>query len=183
MTSALDHALDRSSGGGRSPRWHALWTRNLWERPVGEQLRSLGFQVYLPEMRVWSWRGGVRRATARPLFPGHLLLRHAMDRESCLRALAIRGVVRLLGERWDRLSVVPDGDVEAVRRLADGGLTPRPHPYVRDGRRVKVRRGPLAEIEGFFVETRPERGFLVRSIDVFRCSVAVEIDSDLVAPA
>ena len=164
-------------------RWHALRTWSHCERFVADKLRARGLQVFDPEVPIWSWCGGVKRASVRPLFPGSLFLRHEMDRESFIRLLRGRGVVRFLAERWDGLSVVPDREIEAIRRVLDAALTPLPHPYVQDGRRVTIRRGPLEGVEGILLDTRPNRGLLVLSIELFRRSVAVEIDRTLAAAA
>jgi transcription termination/antitermination protein NusG len=166
---------------GLSRRWHVLRTSHQCERLVADRLRTRGVQVFDPEMRVWSWRGRVRRASARPLFPGSLFLRHELDRDGFIRMLRGRGVVPFLAERWDRLSVVPDREIDAIRRVLDASLPLRPHPYVGDGRRVTIRRGSLAGIEGILLDTRPGRALLVLSVDLFRRSVAVEIDRTLAA--
>jgi transcription antitermination factor NusG len=159
-----------------TPRWHVLWTRSHCERLVHDQLAAYGFEPFLPELPVWRWARGARHAERVPLFPGYLFLRHAMDKSSYLRVCSARGLVRLLGERWDRLAVVPDVDVESIRRVLEANMTPTAHPYLREGRRVRVRRGPLAGAEGILVRIRPDRGLLVLSIDLFQRSVSVEID-------
>jgi len=151
--------------------WVALTTRAQCERLVGEQLRSRGYSVFAPEIPAWSWRGPVRRASARPLFPGHLFVRDAR-REDGLRLLGARGV----------LGVVPDRGIDAIRRVLDAFLFPMPHPYVPDGRRVTIRRGPLSGVEGFLLDTTG-RALFVLSVHLFRRSVAVEIDSALTARA
>ena len=167
MTPGLDRFLTRGD------RWIALTTRCHCERLVGEQLRSRGYSVFAPEVPGWSWRGGVRRASPRPLFPGHLFLREA--REPGTR-------FRLLGAR-DVLGMVPGREIEAIRRVLDAFLLPLPHSYVRDGRRVTIRRGPLAGVEGFLSDTVAGRALLVLSVHLFRRSVAVEIDPALAASA
>ena len=166
---------------GLSRRWHVLRTSSQCERLVAERLRTRGIQVFDPEVRVWSWRAGVKRASARPLFPGSLFLRHELDRDGLIRMLRGRGVVRFLAERWDRLSVVPDREIEAIRRVLDASLPLRPHPYLADGQRVTIRRGSLQGIEGILLDTRPGRALLVLSVELFRRSVAVEIDRALAA--
>ena len=81
------------------------------------------------------------------------------------------------------LGIVPGREIEAIRRVLDAFLLPLPHFYVRDGRRVSIRRGPLAGVEGFLSETVAGRALLVLSIHLFRRSVAVEIDPALAASA
>jgi transcription termination/antitermination protein NusG len=182
-----DRTSDRSKGGEARPlfppQWHAVWTRSHCERLVADGLHERGFDVFLPEVRIWRRRAGGRAVVPRPLFPGYLFVRHAMDKDSFVRVLGVRGVVRLLGERWDRLAVIPDGEIDGVQRVLGASLEPQPHPYLREGQRVKVKKGPLAGVEGFLVAASHDTGLLVLSIDLFCRSVAVEVDCTLAVPA
>jgi len=58
-----------------------------------------------------------------------------------------------------------------------------PHPYLREGQRVRIKSGPLADVEGIFVRANPNKGLLVVSIHMLRRSVAVAVDSTLVEAA
>ena len=56
-----------------------------------------------------------------------------------------------------------------------------PHPYLRIGRRVRVRSGPMQGLEGIVVR-RKDCYRVVFSIDLIMRSLAVEVDeSDLEA--
>ena len=164
-------------------QWHVLWTRSHCEQLVYDQLTAKGFQLFLPRMDVWSRRGGVRRVSNLPMFPGYLFLHHAMDKPSYIEVRKARGLVEVLGERWDRLDVVPDAEVEAIQKVQGARLPAMPHPYLREGRRVRITRGPLAEVEGILARIRANKGVLVVSIDLLKRSVAVEIDCTLVEAA
>jgi transcriptional antiterminator NusG len=166
----------RPEGGEALARWHAVWVHSHCERLVRDQLSAKGFDVFLPEVSIWTLRADERQVRTLPLFPGYLFVHHAMDKESHVRLLDTRGLVRILGERWDRLAVVPDVEVEAVRRLVESRVAPAPHPYLREGRRVRIGRGPLAGVEGILVEIKPDKCLLVISIELFQRSVAVEVD-------
>ena len=57
----------------------------------------------------------------------------------------------------------------------DGKAKMEPHPYLQAGRRVRVRSGAMAGLEGILL--RRKEGFrLVLSIEMLMRSVAVEID-------
>ena len=161
---------------GCARRWYALWAHSHCERLVRDQLAAKGFEVFFPEVAIWKLRNAQRCTGSVPLFPGYLFVRHAMDKASHVEIRKARGLVRILGERWDRLAVVPDRDVDSVRRLVESRVAPAPHPYLREGRRVRIRRGPLAGVEGFLLALRPDKGLLVVSIELFHRSVAVEVD-------
>src|SRR5262249_30030975 len=128
-------------------RWHALWTRSHCERLVHDQLAARGVSVVLPEVDVWSTRGGSRRLIPVPMFAGYLFLRAAMSKLSYLDVIKARGLVRILGEQWDRLDVVPDGQIEALQRLVAARVPVLTHPFLREGQRVRIPRRPLAGTE------------------------------------
>jgi len=94
-----------------------------------------------------------------------------------------RGLVRMLGERWDRLEVVPDSEIEAIRKVVHSDLPVFPYPYLRAGQRVRITHGPLADVEGVLVRGNPKKGLFVVSVDLLRRSVAVQLDCTLLEAA
>jgi hypothetical protein len=50
------------------------------------------------------------------MFPSYLFLHHAMDKTSYIEVRNARGLVRILGERWDRLGVIPAAEIEAIQK-------------------------------------------------------------------
>ena len=56
------------------------------------------------------------------------------------------------------------------------GLPMLPHPYLRAGQRVRITRGPLADLEGVLVRINPKKGLLVVSVNLLRRSIAVQLD-------
>lgn len=165
------------------PRWHALWTRSHCERLVSDQLAAKGFDAFLPTVDVWSRRTGIRHRIQVPMFPGYLFVRHAMDKGSYIEMRKARGLVCVLGEGWDALAVVPDREVEAIQRVARSRVPVLAHPHLREGQRVRVTGGPLADVEGILVRHEPERGMLVLSVELLKRSVAVEVDCTWIVPA
>ena len=184
--------LDRAARGGEydmtpahqtRPEWYALYTRSHCEQLVYEQLAARGFSVFLPKLAVWSRRGGLRHRIAIPMFPSYLFLHHIMDKMGFIDVSKARGLVRVLGERWDRLSVVPESEIAAIQLVLQAELPVAPHPYLREGQRVRITHGPLTGVEGILVHSRLNKGLLVLSIDLLRRSVAVEVDATAVVIA
>jgi len=163
--------------------WHALWTRSHCEQLVHDQLAVKGFALFLPKIDQWSRRGGVRRLIRVPLFPGYVFLHGAMDKASYVEVLKARGLVQILGERWDRLATIPDVEIDAIQRIVGARVPTLPYPYLREGQRVRITQGPLADVEGILVRTKPNRGLLVVSVDLLRRSVAAHVDCTWVVPA
>jgi transcription termination/antitermination protein NusG len=166
-----------------SPRWYAIWTRSHSEQLVADQLLAKGLQVFLPKISMWSRRGGARHLIQVPMFSGYVFLNETVDKNTYIDVVRARGVVRLLGERWDSLSPISDVEIEGLRKVLDAGFTLTPHSYLREGQRVRITGGPLKGVEGLLVENRSEKGILVLSVDLLQQSVALQIDCTWVAAA
>src|SRR5215467_10231185 len=156
--------------------WYALYTHSHCEQLVYEQLAAKGFHLLLPKIQVWSQRAGVRHHIEVPMFPGYLFLHSLVDSATYIEIRKARGLVRILGQGWDRLAVVPEEEIYAIGAVLRSRFPIHPHPYLREGQRVRVIRGLLSGVEGIFVGDKANKGRLVLSVDLLQQSVAVEVD-------
>jgi transcription termination/antitermination protein NusG len=162
--------------------WHVLWTRSHCEQAVHDQLAAKGFHPFLPKLRRWSRRDGLRHLISTPLFPGYLFLNDALDKPSHVALRKTAGLAAILGERWDRPARVPAGEIDAIRRVVESGADVFPHLYLREGQRVRIVAGPLDGVEALLVRHRANKGVVVVSLHLLQRSVAVELDvADIVA--
>ena len=164
-------------------RWYVLWTRSHCESLVQQQLVARGFRPFNPRLSRWSRRGEQRHLVQAPMFPGYLFLHHALDKESDVEVRKTRGLVTILGDSWEQRAVVPDAEIDAIRRLVQSGETAVPYPYLKEGQRVRITRGPMSDVEGILVRHNFRKGLLVLSVDLLHKSVAVEIDCTWVTAA
>ena len=169
--------------GPETPGWYVLWTQSHCEQLVHDQLRARGFELLLPTREVWSRRGHVRHQIRTPLFPGYLFVHHALDKTAYAVVRSARGLVGVLGEPGSVAAQVPDVEIDAIRRLVHTRTPALPHPYLRQGCRVRITRGPLADLEGIFVRSKAHKGLVVISVNMLQRSAAVEVDCTLVAVA
>lgn len=153
-------------------------TRHQHEKSVCEMLVTKGFEVFLPlyeSTRRWKDR---HKVLSLPLFPGYVFVRGAMDRR--LPVLTTPGVHAVISQ-GDRIAVVPEEEIEAIRRTVEGDFNVEPHPFLHCGERVRVVRGSLEGVEGIL--TRKKNRFrLVLTVEMLVQSVAVEIDAMDVVP-
>jgi len=154
------------------PRWYAAYTCANHERRVAAQLAERTVEHFLPlysTVRRWKDR---RKQLELPLFPGYIFVRLALrDR---LRVLQVPSVVRLVGFNG---SPVPleESEVEAIRTCLERNYRVEPHPYLREGRRVRIRTGALAGTEGILL--RRKGAFrVVLSINLLMRSIIVDVD-------
>src|SRR5882762_5825731 len=155
------------------PRWYAAYTSANHEKRVAEQLGVRLVEHFVPlyeSMRRWKDR---KVRLQLPLFPGYVFVRLPLrDR---MRVLQVPGVARLVG--FNGLPcALPDSDIEALKAGLTSGVRAEPHPYLTVGRRVRVRAGALAGLEGVLVR-RKNSARLVISLDLIKRSVAVEVDA------
>ena len=171
--------LQETAVGGS---WFALWTHSHCEQLVYDQLLQKGFRALLPTVDVWSKRRGVRRLISAPMFPSYLFVHGEMDKKAYIEVSKAKGLVCMLGERWDRLTTIPDEEMQAIETVSAARQPVLPYPYLKEGERARISSGPLAGVEGILVETRPQQGVLVLSLHLLHRSVAVVVDSTDVVP-
>jgi transcriptional antiterminator NusG len=165
-----------------SAHWYVLWTHSHCEQLVHDQLSAGGFCVFLPTIKTWSRRKHARQVITVPMFPGYVFLNHAIEKRSYVAIQKTRGLVRILGERWDRLEPVPAGEIQAIQQAVVVDAPMIHHPYLREGQQVRITDGPLTGLQGILVQIKPNKGLLVLSVDLLRRSVAVEVDCTQVEP-
>lgn len=153
--------------------WWALYTRHQHEKVVADVLSAKGFDVFLPlydSVRRWKDR---QKLLSLPLFPCYVFVRGGFRRR--LQIFNTPGVHMAL-THGDRIAVIPENEIDAIRRTVEGPFRTEPHPFLRCGDRVRVIRGSLVGVEGIL--TRKKNQFrLVLSVDMLAKSVAVEIDA------
>ena len=146
------------------------------EKLAADCLAYRGFEVFLPvytARRRWSDRV---KELSLPLFPGYLFLRGGPRQQ--LPILTTPGVAGLVGF-GGAPAVVPDMEIESVRRALVKGASIEPHPFLKYGDWVRVMAGPLEGLEGILVRNK-NRFRLVLSVDLVEKSVAVEVDAWMV---
>lgn len=160
------------SASQREANWYALYTCPRHEKRVAQQIEQRHISCFLPLYRsVRRWKDR-RKELELALFPGYVFVRIAPQNR--LHVLKVPGVVRLV--TFNGLpSALPESEIESLRRGLAGHVRMTPHPYLQVGRRVRVRSGPLAGLEGI-LRRRKEGLRLVVSIEMLARAVAVEVD-------
>ena len=158
--------------------WYAVSVRSRHEKLVTRHLEHQGLNYFLPVYRsVRRWKDR-RKELEMPLFPGYVFVSlNLRERLGVLQAQGVMQFVTFQGQP----AAVPDSEIRALESSMCAGLRPQPHPYLRQGKRVRVKSGPLAGAEGIMV--RRKEGFrLVLSIDLIMRSVMLEVDEADVEP-
>jgi transcription antitermination factor NusG len=158
--------------------WWALYTRHQHEKAVAEMLSAKGLEVFLPVYQSQRrWKDRVKMLSL-PLFPGYLFVRGGLDRRT---QVVVTPGVHMILSIGDQAAVIPDSEVQAIRRMVEGPFRVEPHPYLKCGDKVRVKRGTLEGVVGILVRKK-NLCRLVLSVDMLERSVGVEIDASDVEP-
>ncbi len=160
-------------------QWYAVYTRPRHEKRIKELLDGKSLESFLPLYEaVHRWKDRRVRVSL-PVFPGYLFVRISLS-EHRLPVVTVPGVVNLVG-RPGCPTPIEDQEIEALLICSVRGHRMMPHPYLTVGGRVRVRNGPLADLEGILVRKKG-KSRLILSIKLIARSVAVEVDAGDVAP-
>jgi transcription antitermination factor NusG len=166
------------SGPDDASHWWALYTRHQHEKTVADMLSAKGFEVFLPlydSMRRWRDRN---KMISLPLFPCYVFVRGGTHRR--LQVVTTPGVHSILFH-GDGVAIIPENEIQAIRKVVNGSFNVEPHPFLKCGEKVRVIRGSLEGVEGVLVRKKSLLR-LVLSVDMMAQSVAVEIDAADVEP-
>jgi transcription antitermination factor NusG len=171
------HVVDDSAGKDEL-QWWALYTRHQHERAVADMLSAKGFEVFLPlyeSIRRWKDR---QKLLSLPLFPCYVFVRGGLNRR--LQVITTPGVHMIL-THGEHVALIPENEIQTIRRTLEGPYRIEPHPFLRCGERVRVIHGSLQGVEGILVRKKNQFR-LVLSVEMLAKSVAVEIDASDVEP-
>ncbi len=156
--------------------WYAIYTRPRHEKKVFEQLVEKRIESYLPLItRVRQWKDRKKKVEM-PLFNSYLFVR--IDYKSRFAVLQTKGVVKIVNFNGVP-AVVPDWQIESLRKMLEHPEKIRLENYIRPGEIVEVVEGPFKGMRGTVRKTKGETRLIV-TIEGIMQSVSVEIDSDLV---
>ena len=158
--------------------WNAVYTRHQHEKIIAASLERCGFEAFFPTytvIRQWTDR---KKRVSLPLFPCYVFLRSCIEER--WKILAMPGVHSLVMFAGSPASISAS-EIEAIRKAVESKLRVEPHPFLRCGDWVRIKSGPLADLEGILVRKRGSYR-LILSLELLGKSVAVEVDAFSVRP-
>lgn len=152
--------------------WYVAYTLPRHEKSIAQRLAGGRMSCFVPlysEARSWKQR---RVQLELPLFPCYVFVR--MHPESKTSLLSIPGVVRLLAASGAAV-IFPDQEMEALQSSLKQ-CSARPYPFLSSGKRIRLKTGPFAGLEGTIQRRNGKRALIV-SLDLIQSSMLVEIDT------
>jgi transcription termination/antitermination protein NusG len=161
-----------------SLRWYALRTKSRHEKLVRDQLDKQGIEPLLPTVKRMSQWKDRKKEIELPLFSGYCFVRFEQGGKLPVRNVV--GVVEVVGS-GSRPEPIPDEEIESLKTLMTSVLPYDPHPYLHEGMKVEVIRGPLQGVHGILLR-KEKRHRLVIGVRVIQQAAIVEINVNDVMP-
>jgi len=160
-----------SSPSGDSQHWYVAYTLPRHEKAVAHRLWIQKIASYVPlytDERHWRNR---RLEVELPLFPGYVFVRMALtDR---VHVLSHPGVVRLLTANGE-IAPIPDAEMQRLQACVATWKV-RPFPFFVSGKRVRIKSGPFAGLEGTILRRHGKRKMIV-TLDLIQSAMVLDLD-------
>ena len=172
LADACDGA-DAETGTDYARRWRVVYTRSRQEKSLARHLVAHEVPFYLPLIKQKKHR---RTASRLPLFTGYLFMH--CDAEERVTALTSNRISQILDVE-DQATLITD--LRQIHTLihADAPLTIEQR--LQPGRKVRVKDGVLAGLEGTIVSRRTDSRLLV-AVNYLNQGVSIQIDDFMVEP-
>ena len=166
-------------------KWYVVHTQTGSEEKVkaglerkmsATALKQYIEDVVVPTEQVSEIRGGKKRITTRKFFPGYILIKMEMNKESWYLVKSTPGITGFIGPGRKPASI-SDQEVEAIlKRTEDTGVKPTPKIIFEVGESIRISQGPFANFNGSVMEVYPDRGKLKVSVSIFGRATLVELE-------
>ncbi len=170
------------SGGDKSqvnarPNWYALSVKSRHEYITQAELIRKNINNFLPSVsRMRQWKDRKKLVTF-PFFPGYLFVYIKPYTDERIRVLKTRGAVSLISLEPGQPTPVPEEEIDSLRILVESGQEIDVFPHIKEGARVRVKKGPLTGAIGTLLSKEDKHIFVV-NIDILGRSVGVKICAD-----
>jgi transcription antitermination factor NusG len=143
------------------------------ERRVAVQFEEKRLRTFLPVLRQihrWSDR---RTRVEVPMFSCYAFVRVVQTSDERLNVLRTPGVFGFVGSEGHG-TPIPDEQIESLKIAISMQVPCFPYPFLRAGRRVRIRGGSLEGVEGILVSQGADHS-LVLSVELLQRSVSIRV--------
>jgi len=169
-----------------SARWYVVHVYSGFEKKVAEdiekKIRQTGMEdrileVLIPMEEVVEMRRGAKVSAERKFFPGYVLVKMDMNKESWHLIKAISKVTGFLGPKEGQPTPISDSEAERIIfQVKEGVERPRPSVTFEVGEQVRVCDGPFNTFNGLVEDVDEERARLKVAVSIFGRSTPVELE-------
>jgi transcription termination/antitermination protein NusG len=166
-------------------KWYVVHTQTGAEEKVkanlDNRINAAGLKETIPEVvipteQVSEIRSGKKRISHRKFFPGYLIVKMEMSKDTWYLVKTTPGITGFIG-LGNKPSALSEVEVENIlKRTQDTQVKPSPKIVFERGEAVRVTEGPFANFNGTIDEIHPERGKLKVGVSIFGRVTPVELE-------
>ncbi len=142
-------------------------------------------EVFIPtETVVETQKGGKKKESVRKFFPGYLIIKMQLNKETLDFITEIPKVISFVGGRpvdgrinIESIPEVPEEKINEIKtRAREGTLKPKPSVAFEKGESVRVVEGPFANFSGVIEDVKPEKARVQVLVSIFGRTTPIELD-------
>jgi transcriptional antiterminator NusG len=132
--------------------------------------------VLVPTENIIEMKEGKKKIRERVFFPGYLLIKMDITKESKYLVENINGVINFIGSRGEAQPLKPE-EISRIIGVVEGSKDVElvAHPF-KTGDAVKVIDGPFLDFSGFVQEVNTDKQKLKVSVSIFGRPTPIELD-------
>ena len=166
-------------------KWYVVHTQTgseekakagLLKKMEKTELKNFIGEIVVPTEQVSEIRSGKKRISARKFFPGYLLLKMEMNKDSWYLVKTTPGITGFIGPGHKPAPLTDDEVDNILKRTHDTESKPSPKVVFEVSEAVRISQGPFANFNGSVMEVHPDRGKLKVSVSIFGRSTLVELE-------
>jgi transcription termination/antitermination protein NusG len=157
--------------------WYVLYVKSRHEFVAHSELMKKDVESFLPSVRkLRQWKDR-KKWIDFPLFPGYLFIHIPPRPESIVNVLKTRGAINLLSAAPGHPTPVTPEEISSLQLMVDSGREIDIYPQMKEGVKVRVKRGPLRGAEGT-LERREDQFVFVVNVEMLGRSVGIRMYAD-----
>jgi len=167
-------------------KWYVIHTQTgseekakagLESRMASTELKKHIEEIVVPTEQVSEIRSGKKRITSRKFFPGYIMIKMEMNKESWYLVKTTPGITGFIGPGRKPTPISDDEVKTILQRTEDTEVKPTPKTIFDIGESIRIAEGPFANFNGAVTEVYPDRGKLKVSVSIFGRSTLVELEN------
>ena len=166
--------------------WYIVHAYSNFEKHVANAIKEQAIQrgmedkfseILVPTEDVVQIRKGRKIQTERKFFPGYVLVKMDMNKESWHLIKGISKVTGFLGPKEGQPTPISDSEAERIIfQVKEGVERPRPSVTFEVGEQVRVCDGPFNTFNGLVEDVDEERARLKVAVSIFGRATPVELE-------
>lgn len=166
-------------------KWYVVHTQTgseekaragLESKMSSTNLKEFVDEIVVPTEQVSEVRSGKKRITSRKFFPGYILIKMEMSKESWYLVKTTPGITGFIGPGRKPTPITEDEVKRILQRTEDTEVKPMPKTTFEIGESIRIAQGPFANFNGSVTDVYPDRGKLKVSVSIFGRSTLVELE-------